>query len=131
RSENAGALERDVDAEFFPRQLRGVLDGGDLDGATAATGRVALDRHLGGEPPVHGVVAQQMRVGLDGREIVDGDDLDIVPPGFDRGAQDIAADAAESVDGYPYRHFADLLGPTHLWSEPSVVNRSMRLPRPS
>ena len=42
-----------------------------------------------------------MRVGLDRREVVDGDDLDILAPGFHDGAQDVAADAAEPVDGDP------------------------------
>lgn len=31
RGEDAGAFERDVDAEFLPRQLRRVLDRGDLE----------------------------------------------------------------------------------------------------
>ena len=53
---------------------------------------------------MHGVVAQQMRIGLDRGEIVNGDDLDILAPSLDRGAQDIAADAAEAVDGYANRH---------------------------
>ena len=53
---------------------------------------------------MHGVVAQQMRVGLDRAEIVDADDLDVVAAGFDDGAQHVAADAAESVDGNANRH---------------------------
>ncbi len=53
---------------------------------------------------MHGIVAQQMGVGLDRGEIVDGDDFDIVAPGFDGGAQNVAADAAKSVDGYANRH---------------------------
>ena len=110
RREDAGALERDVDAELFPRQLRRVLDGGHFDCAVAAIDRVALDRHLAGEAAMHGVVAQQMRIGLDRGEIVHGDDLDILAPSLDHGAQDIAADAAEAVDGYANRHAFLVIG---------------------
>ena len=80
----------------------------DLDRAVAAIDRVALDRDLAGEAAVHGIVAQQVRVGLDRGEIVDGDDFDILALGFDDGAQDIAADAAKSVDGNANRHIPDL-----------------------
>ena len=100
RGEDAGAFERDVDAE---RPCHGSCAGSliavTLIGAVAATDGVALDRHLAGKAAVHAVVAQQMRVGLDRREIVDGDDFDVVAAGFDDGAQDIAADAAKPVDG--------------------------------
>ena len=48
---------------------------------------------------MHGIEAQQMRVGLGRREIVDGDDRDVVALGLDDGAQHVAADAAEAVDG--------------------------------
>ena len=57
-----------------------------------------------GKRPCTRVVAQQMRVGLDRAEIVDGDDLDVLAAGLDDGAQDVAADAAESVDGNPNGH---------------------------
>ena len=36
-----------------------------------------------------------------GREIVDGDHLDVLALGLDDGAQHVAADAAKSVDGNP------------------------------
>jgi hypothetical protein len=45
------------------------------------------------------IEAQQMGVGLDRAEIVDRDDFDVLAAGFDDGAQDVAADAAEAVDG--------------------------------
>ena len=47
---------------------------------------------------MHAVIAQQMGVGFDRPQIVDGDDLDVVALGLDDGAQDQAADAAEAVD---------------------------------
>src|SRR6202035_4579840 len=67
--------------------------------AVADADAVALDRDLAGEAAVHRIVAQQMRVGLHRRQIVDGDDFDIVAVGLDDGAQNIAADAVETVDG--------------------------------
>ena len=48
---------------------------------------------------MHAVEAEQVGIGLDRAEIVDGHDLDIGTAGFDDGAQDIAADAAKTVDG--------------------------------
>jgi len=47
---------------------------------------------------MHGIEAQQMRVGLDWAEVVDGDDLDVVAIGLVNGPQHVAADAAKSVD---------------------------------
>ena len=44
RGEDAGAFQRDVDAEVPVRQLRRVLDRGDLDLAAADVDRVAVDR---------------------------------------------------------------------------------------
>ena len=68
--------------------------------------RVALDRDLAGKAAVHGIEAQQVRVGLDRSEIVDGDDFDIVAVGLDDGAQDIAADAAKAVNGNANGHIS-------------------------
>ena len=58
---------------------------------------------------MHRIVAQQMGVGLDRAEIVDGDDLDVVASGFVNGAQDIAANTAKSVDRDPDCHIVVLL----------------------
>src|SRR5580704_7000303 len=55
-----------------------------------------------------------MCVGLDRSKIVNGDDFDIVAVGLDDGAQDIAADAAEAVDGNADGHyFRSQLGLLH------------------
>ena len=53
---------------------------------------------------MHAVIAQEMRIGFDRAQIVDRDDIDILAAGFDDGAQDIAADAAKSVDCDANRH---------------------------
>src|SRR5437016_61929 len=48
---------------------------------------------------VNGIEQQQMRVGFDRPQIVHRHDYDILAAGLDDGPQDIAADAAKSVDG--------------------------------
>jgi hypothetical protein len=45
-----------------------------------------------------------MCIGLDRTEIVDGYDLDVLAVGFGNGAQNVAADAAETVNGNAYCH---------------------------
>ncbi|MNZ78523.1 hypothetical protein D3C78_971000 [compost metagenome] len=50
------------------------------------------------------IVAQQMGVGFNRAEVVDGNNFDIGTAGFDDGAQDVAADAAEAVNGNFYSH---------------------------
>ena len=55
---------------------------------------------------MHRVEAQQMRVGFDRAQIVDADHFDILAAGFGDGAQDVAADAAEPVNGNADSHFS-------------------------
>ena len=90
----------------FHGSFAGIALGRAPDGAVADADAVALDRDLAGEAAVHRIVAQQVRVGFHRRQIVDGDDFDIVAVGLDDGAQDIAADAAEAVDGNANRHIS-------------------------
>ena len=54
---------------------------------------------------MHRIETQQMRVGLDRGEIVDGDDVDVVALGFDDRAQDIATDTAETINGNANGHY--------------------------
>ena len=96
--EDAGAFERDVDAEILPGKLGRILDRGDLELLLADGDRIAVHSHFMRETAMHAVVAQQVRVGLDGAEIVDGDHVDVLASGLVDGADDVAADAAESVD---------------------------------
>ena len=88
----------------LPGQLGRVLDRRHLDRAAADVDRVAGDLHLVRETAVHGVVAQQVGVGLDRAEVVDADDLDVLAAGLDDGAEDVAPDAAEAVDANPDGH---------------------------
>jgi hypothetical protein len=67
---------------------------------------------------VHRVVSEQVRIGLDGAEIVDRDNLEILPPGLEDRPQNEPSDASEAVDGYPG---------CHARSSPSLVMpRSIR-----
>ncbi len=101
---NPGAFERHVDAEPAPRQFRRVALGGDRDLAMAKIHPAVAAGDLARKAAMDAVVAQQMRIGLDRPEIVDPDDLDLVAPALMGRTQDEAADAAKTVDRYPYRH---------------------------
>src|SRR5690349_16755753 len=120
RSEYPGAFQRDVHAQIFPRQLRGVLDGGDLDNAVTAADRVAFDRHWRGETPVNRIVAQQMRIGFHRRQVVHGDDFDVAAFRLDNGAQNIAPNPAKSIDDnthghFPFSYSSAASSPTAIW----------------
>src|SRR5215510_7891264 len=52
-----------------------------------------------------------MRIGLRRRQIVDGDDRDVLALALDNRAQHHAADTAKSIDGNPYCHYRLLLAP--------------------
>src|SRR5581483_8115922 len=96
---DACALHRDVDAEILPGKLRRIALGGDLDGAVADTDRVAFDRDLPGKAAMYAVVAQQVCVGLHWTKVVHRNDFDVLASVFGDGTQDVAADAAKSIDG--------------------------------
>ena len=102
--EDAGALHHHVDPELAPRQLGDVALGQHLDRPGAAVQRVALELDLAGEAAVHRIVAQQMRVGRRRRQVVDRDHRDVGASLLDDGAQHVAADPAEAVDGDANAH---------------------------
>ena len=113
RVEGARAFERDVNAQVLPWQARGILDRCHLEFAVANADGVALNLYLAGEAAVHGIISQKVRVGLDRPEVIDRDHLDILAAAFDDGPENVAADAAESVDGDVNGHFsAPFLGTT-------------------
>ncbi len=111
--EEAGALEDDVDAEFFPRQSGwALLDAEDLDlltcdyedvvfregGVGLFAGDVSLERALGG------VVFDEVGEVVSGDKIVDGDDFDFRAEEslFCDRAEDQATDAPKAVDSNFY-----------------------------
>jgi len=53
---------------------------------------------------MHRIVTQQMRIGFNRAEIIDGDNLYILASRFNNGSQHIAANATKSVNCYPYAH---------------------------
>ena len=53
---------------------------------------------------MHAVEAQQMRVGLDRPQVIDGNDFNVLAAALGDGAQDVAPDAPETVDGNPDGH---------------------------
>jgi hypothetical protein len=104
RCEDAGALERDIDAEIAVRKFGGVLDRGDFDLAAADIYPIFAGFHFARKLAVHGVETKQVRVGGDGAEIVDGDDFDVLAARLVDGAQDVAPDPSEAVDRHLHRH---------------------------
>src|SRR5690606_37116266 len=89
--------------------------------------RVAFHRHLAGKASVRGVVLEQVRVGLRVAQVVDGDELQVVlPAAFVVRAQDVAADAAEAVDGDLEGHGITLLTACSTCSavKPKCLNSS-------
>ena len=98
------AFECYIDAEAAPGQLRWITFGADRDFAAADIDPGIAGGDVGWETPMHAVVFKEMRVGRDGPEIVNRNDLDVLAPGLVQRAQDQPADAPKAVDGYPYRH---------------------------
>ena len=97
--EEAGAFQRDVDAQFLVRQLGGVALGGHLDALAVDDHHVALGLHLAREGPMNAVALEQHGVRLGVGQIVDRDQLQVVIVPLQDGAGDEAADAAEAIDG--------------------------------
>ena len=98
--EDAGAFERDVDAQI----LRAAASPGSRSAVTLILPRPTSIESPStvdgaGEAAVDAVVAQQVGVGLDRAQVVDRHHLDVAAAVLDDRAQDEAADAAETVDG--------------------------------
>ena len=53
---------------------------------------------------MHGIESQQMGIGLDRAEIIDGDDLNVLAVRFGNCPQDIPPDTSKSVDRDFNRH---------------------------
>ena len=97
--EDARAFQGDVHLQLGVRQVGRVALGRDLDLAGADVDPVLARRDRAGEAAVHGVIAEQVGVGLYRTQVVDRHDLDVLAAVLDDRAKDEAADAAEAVDG--------------------------------
>ena len=72
---DAGAFKCDIDAELLVRQFGRIAHRRHLDRAGADIDGVAIDLDFARVAAMHRIIAQEMRIGLDRAEIVDGDDL--------------------------------------------------------
>ena len=70
---------------------------------------------------MHGVETEEMRVRLDRAEIVDRDHFDVFAARLDDGAQYVAADAAETVDGDTNCHALSLRGAPRSFPNAAVA----------
>ena len=90
-----------VDAELAPRQLRRIALRDHADTVAVHDHRIAVDAHLALEAAVRGVVARQMGIGIGIAQVVDGDDLNCARTlSLVQGPQDVAADAAVTIDAH-------------------------------
>ena len=97
--EEAGALHGDIDAEFGMRQLGRVALGRDTDTMTIDNDVITIDRHDAMKRTMHRIPLQQPGVGGGIAKVVDRDNDDIAALDFKNGAQNVASDATETVDG--------------------------------
>src|SRR5690606_24875401 len=95
--EEAGGLDHDVDTQVAPGQVCRVAVLENLDGLAVDDDLIASEFDVGSEPPCHGVVLQEVCQRLVVGEVIDRDDLEVTSLS-QRGAEIVAADAAESVD---------------------------------
>jgi hypothetical protein len=108
--EHAGALDDQVDVHLLPGQRGRVAAGHDLDGlAVDRQGAVVDDLHVGVELAEGGVVLEQVAGLLHATRVVDGHHVEQAVLAALPAAQEVAADAAEAVDGH-----ADLLLGAHI-----------------
>ena len=112
---DAGAFERDIDAELAPRQFRRIALGGDADLAAADIHPVVAARDLAREAAMDAVILQQMRVGCDRAEVVNADHLDLGVLVLVGGSQNQTADAAKPVNRNSNGHCRSSPKP---WVEP-------------
>jgi hypothetical protein len=101
--EEARGLDDDVHAEVAPRQLAGVALLEDLQRLAVDGQAVAGHLDRAGVGPEDRVVLEQVRERVVVGEVVDRHPLDVRARGL-RGAEDVAADAAEAVDANPDGH---------------------------
>src|SRR5690606_3221758 len=81
-------------------------EGSGADLVVADRDGIAIDRHVEGKAAVDAVVSQQMRIGFHRAEVIDGYDVNVLAAAFKDGAQDVAANAAESIVGNSDSHIS-------------------------
>src|SRR5258705_13316194 len=96
--EQAGGLDHYIRANTGPVDFRRVLHLENLDGLSLDADCVVGVRNGVRQISQHGVIFQKVREGFGVRNIVDGDELDILV--VDGGANNIASEAAKAVDSY-------------------------------
>jgi len=100
--EEPGGLEHDVNAQVLPRQLRRIAQRQHLELVAVDRDRIARGRHLRVQIAEHRVVLQKMRQRCSVREVVDGDEVDVLVG--ERRAHDIPTDPAKPVNANFDRH---------------------------
>src|SRR4051794_9681688 len=103
RREPAGRLDGDVDAQRRPRQRGWIALGEHIEATSLDDEVIVEDLDRSTQSAERAVVAQKLGEGACVGEIVDGHDLEIAVA-LDGGAEDVTADASESVDGYAGGH---------------------------
>ena len=94
--EEAGGLDDDLRADGGPVELGGVALGEDLDGLAVDDDGVFGRGDFVLQVAEDGVVLEQVGERGGGGEVVDGDEFDVRVA--ERGAENVASDAAEAVD---------------------------------
>ena len=101
-SEVAGGFNDDLCADRGPVELCGIALGEDLDLLAVDGDVVIAGSDFVRQVAENGVVLEQMRQGLGRGEVVDGDKFEFGIA--KRSAENVTADAAESVDAYLHSH---------------------------
>ena len=139
--EEAGGLDDDVHVVSLPGELVRGLGADDMDVLAVDHEDVVLGLVRAGlaggnrarEAALGGVVLQEVGEVVGGNEVAHGDDVDVLPDEalLDEGAEDEAADAAETIDGDVDWHSSRILGVNskrtdETIGEPQRVNGFLR-----
>jgi hypothetical protein len=133
RTEVAGRLDDDVDVQLRPWQRAEIVLAEDSDLVPVDGHDVAVTGDLAGKAPVDRVVLEQLGEHGGIGDVVDGNDVEI-GAALERGAQNAAADAAETVDSDASRHGCSpgIEGASHEATKalPARHPRSVRIESP-
>ncbi len=95
-AELSGGLHDDADAELAPVDLRGIAAGQNPDRGAVDDDRIVGVGYRRAHAAVGRIEREQVRESPGVRDVVHGDDLDIVP--LERPAHERTSDAPEAVD---------------------------------